>query len=79
MAVAQHGAPEAIVTDSGGVFLANHARRIYQALGIRKEEIARRQAWQNLLEAQFGTQARMADYAFAQAGSWDELLQVHEQ
>ena len=54
-------------------------RRIYATLGIRKEEIAKRQAWQNLLEAQFGTQARMADYAFARAGTWDELLRVHEQ
>lgn len=67
------------MTDSGGVFLANHAQRIYAALDIRKEEIARRQAWQNVLEAQFGTQARMADYAFARASTWDELLRVHEQ
>ncbi len=78
-AMRQWGLPECLVTDSGGVFLANHARRIYAALAIRKEEIAKRQAWQNLLEAQFGAQARMADYAFARAGSWDELLRVHEQ
>lgn len=78
-AMRQWGRPKGLVTDSGGVFLANHARRIYDALGIRKEEIAKRQAWQNLLEAQFGTQARMADYAFARADTWDELLRVHEQ
>lgn len=78
-AMRQWGRPEALVTDSGGVFLANHAQRIYAALDIRKEEIARRQAWQNVLEAQFGTQARMADYAFARASTWDELLRVHEQ
>lgn len=78
-AIRHWGIPDALVTDSGGVFLANHAQRIYAALGIRKEEIARRQAWQNLLEAQFGTQARMADYAFAQASTWDGLLRVHEQ
>ncbi len=77
-AMRAHGIPESLVTDSGGVFLANHIRRIYQALGIRKEEIARRQAWQNLLEANFGTQARMADYGFAAATTWEELLRVHE-
>lgn len=33
------GAPEALVTDSGFVFLANRANDIYRALGIRKEEI----------------------------------------
>ncbi len=78
-AIRAHGIPEALVTDSGGVFLANHIRRIYAALAIRKEEIARRQPWQNLLEANFGTQARMADYGFANAASWEELLRVHEQ
>ena len=78
-AMRAHGIPEALVTDSGGVFLATHSRRIYEALAIRKEEIARRQAWQNLLEANFGTQARMADYGFARAATWEELLRVHEQ
>jgi len=78
-AIRQWGAPEALVTDSGGVFLATHAQRIYATLGIRKEEIARRQAWQSLIEPNFGVQARMADYGFAQATSWEELLRVHEQ
>lgn len=78
-AMRAHGIPEALVTDSGGVFLANHIRRIYEVLGIRKEESARRQPWQNLLEANFGTQARMADYGFANVATWEALLQVHEQ
>lgn len=67
------------MTDSGGVFLANHIRRIYAALAIRKEEIARRQPWQNLIEANFGAQMRMADYGFASAATWEEILRVHEQ
>ena len=78
-AMRAHGIPEALVTDSGGVFLATHIRRIYETLAIRKEEIARRQAWQNLLEANFGTQGRMADDGFARAATWEELLRVHEQ
>ncbi len=78
-AIRQHGVPTALVTDSGGVFLANHAQRIYAALGIRKEEIARRQPWQNLIEANFGVQMRMADHGFAKAATWEELLRVHEQ
>jgi transposase InsO family protein len=78
-AIRQHGAPAALVTDSGGVFLANQAQRIYAALSIRKEEIARRQAWQSLIEANFGVQMRTADYHFAKAATWAELLRVHEQ
>ena len=67
------------MTDSGGVFLAAQAQRIYAALGIRKAEIARRQPWQNLIEANFGAQMRMADHGFARATSWENLLRVHEQ
>ncbi len=78
-AIRQHGVPTALVTDSGGVFLAHHAQRIYATLGIRKAEIARRQAWQSLIEANFGVQMRMADYHFAKATTWAELLRVHEQ
>jgi len=78
-AMRTHGIPEALVTDSGGVFLANHRQRIYAALAIRKEEIARRQPWQNLIETAFGVQRRMTDWALAQATSWPELLVAHDQ
>ncbi len=77
-AIRQHGTPEALVTDSGGVFLAAQAQRIYAALAIRKVEIARRQPWQNLIEANFGAQMRMADHGFAKAATWEDLLRVHE-
>ena len=78
-AIRQHGAPEALVSDSGGIFLAKQAKLIYAALGIRKEEIERRQPWQSLIEANFGVQSRMADWDFAKATTWAELLAVHEQ
>jgi transposase InsO family protein len=38
-AVRQHGAPGALVSDSGGIFLAKEAKRIYQALRMKKEQI----------------------------------------
>jgi transposase InsO family protein len=79
MGVRQHGAPEALVTDNGSVFLAKEAQRIYRALGIEKREIDRRQPWQSYIEAAFGVQRRMADWAFARATSWPELLAVHDQ
>jgi len=78
-AIRAHRILEALLTDSGGVFRANHIRRIYETPGIRKEEIARRQPWQNLIEANFGVQMRMTDYGFANAASWEELSRVHEQ
>lgn len=47
-------------------------------LGVVKHEIARRQAWQNYIEANFGIQRRLADWGFAHAGTWPELLAVHD-
>ncbi len=41
MAVWQHGAPEALVTDNGGVFLAREAQRIYQGSFGERENIVR--------------------------------------
>jgi transposase len=66
-ALRQHGAPEAIVSDSGGIFLAKEAKRIYRALGIQKRQIDLRQSWQSYIETTFNIQRRMADWHFAQA------------
>ncbi|GHO68354.1 hypothetical protein KSC_072460 [Ktedonobacter sp. SOSP1-52] len=46
-ALRNYGTPEAIVTDSGGVFYSKRAMAIYEALDIRKERIDPRQSWQN--------------------------------
>jgi putative transposase len=78
MAIQQHGAPEGLVTDGGSIFRAKQLLTILDRLGIQKHEIARRQAWQNYVEALFGVQRRMADWGFAHAGSWPELLAVHD-
>jgi putative transposase len=77
-ALHQHGAPEAIVSDSGGIFLAKEAKRIYRALGIQKREIDLRQSWQSYIETTFNIQRRMADWHFAQARTWAELQEAHE-
>jgi putative transposase len=77
-AIRQHGAPEALVSDSGGIFLATQARAIYRALGITKRQIARRQSWQSYIETAFNIQRRMADWHFSQASTWAELLEAHD-
>jgi len=46
-AIRKHGCPEALVSDHGGVFRDHRAMQIYNALGIQKKEIEKRQAWQN--------------------------------
>jgi transposase InsO family protein len=49
-AIRKHGCPEVLVSDSGSVFLDHNARQIYKALGIEKQEIEKRQSWQNYIE-----------------------------
>lgn len=77
-AVRVHGVPEVLVSDSGSVFRAGQARRLYATLGIDKREIARGRPWQNYIETAFGVMRRMADYAFTQATTWPEVHAVHE-
>jgi len=79
MAIRQHGAPEVLVSDSGGVFLAKQAQASDAALGIAKRAIARRQPWQHYLETTFNVQRRMADWDFARAMTWADLLAIHDQ
>jgi putative transposase len=76
-ALARFGAPSAIVSDGGGIFYCNQALDVYAALGIRKERIEKRQAWQNYIELHFNIARRMSDAKFAKATSWEEVLAVH--
>jgi len=76
-AIRQHGSPEARVSDSGSVFKAKQAMAVYEALGIKKAVIQKRQPWQSYIETAFNIQRRMADWDFAQAPTWAALLGVH--
>jgi putative transposase len=77
LAIRAYGAPEAIVTDSGGIFYSLRALAIYEALDIRKERIDPRQSWQNYIEAHFGIMRRIGDHRINQATSWEEIKQAH--
>jgi putative transposase len=77
-AIRKYGVPEVLVSDSGGVFLSHQAMRIYDALGIHKEQIDKGQPWQNYIETFFNVQRRMADWHFEKAQSWEDLLAAHE-
>ena len=77
-AVERYGAPEILVSDGAGIFKANQAKRIYRSLGISKEVIEKRKPWQNYVETTFKIQRRMADYYFAKAESWEELVAAHD-
>jgi transposase len=71
------GVPKAIVSDSGAIFSCHQALEVYKALGITKERIEKRQAWQNYIETHFNIFRRMADVKFATATSWEQALSLH--
>ncbi len=71
------GTPSALVSDGGGQFSSNQAMTVYSALGIRKERIEKRQAWQNYIESHFNIVRKMADAKFARARSWEEMITTH--
>ena len=53
--------------------------RRFRPYHAEPEPIRRRQPRQNYIEADFGVQRRLSDHDFAKAGSWPELLVVHDQ
>ncbi|TMC14056.1 MAG: hypothetical protein E6J34_24070 [Chloroflexi bacterium] len=66
-----------MVSDGGKIFSCNQALEVYKALGIKKEQIEKRQAWQNSRETHFNIIRLMADAKFAVATSWEEALSAH--
>jgi putative transposase len=78
-ALRRYGAPEAIVTDGGGIFYSTAALQLYDMLGIRKERIEAGKPWQNYAETLFSIQRRLADHGFSNARTWPEMLAEHQQ
>lgn len=76
-AIHVHGAPEALVSDGGAVFKANHAMEIYNHLEIKKEQIEHRKPWQDYVESHFAVMKRMEAYQLEQATSWEEFCDIH--
>jgi transposase InsO family protein len=77
-AIFNYGCPEALVSDSGMVFRSYQAMRIYDLLGIQKEQIEKGRPWQNYIETCFNVQRRMADWHFELAHTWEDLVAAHE-
>jgi transposase InsO family protein len=76
-ALAEYGCPAMVISDHGAVFQAGDYRRILRALEIEPTYIELRKPWQNLIEAQFKVQLRLADFKFEQAQTLDEIQTLH--
>src|SRR2546428_10898180 len=76
-ALSTYGCPEGIVSDHGAVVQAHDYVAILKALEIEPKYIELRKPWQNLIEAQFKVQLRLADFQFEQAGTAEEIQRLH--
>jgi len=76
-AVGLYGCPGGIVSDNGKVFTSNEYRAVLDALEVKPLYIEKGKPWQNLIEAQFKVQLRLADFKFERAGSLDGIETEH--
>jgi len=76
-ALSEYGCPEALVSDNGSVFTAGHYLAILHDLEMKPLHIEKGKPWQNLIEAQFKVQLRLADFQFEQAQTLGEVQNQH--
>ena len=76
-ALSQYGCPETIVSDNAGVFIAPQTQHILAELQIEPKYIEKGKPWENLIEAQFKIQLRIADHKFETAQTFDNIQERH--
>ena len=76
-ALAEYGCPRAIVSDNGSVFRAGDYLAILRALDIEPLHIEQGKPWQNMIEAHFKVQLRLADFHFEQAQTLEDVQNQH--
>jgi hypothetical protein len=76
----QYGAPEQLVSDSGGAYTSNDFKAVCRRLQIRHETIesTKGESYQNLMETHFNIQRRLYDYQFSLARTPVELERRHQ-
>jgi len=76
-ALAEYGCPAMVISDHGAVFRAEDYQTILRALEIEPTYIEQGKPWQNLIEAQFKVQLRLADFKFEHAQTFEEIQTLH--
>ena len=76
-ALAEYGCPAGLVSDNGAVFDAHVYKALLAALGIERCPIEKGQPWENLIEAQFKVQLRLADHKFEAAATLGAIQAEH--
>jgi transposase InsO family protein len=76
-ALSAYGRPEGIVSDNGSVFTSAAYEGLLEALQIEICHIEKGKPWQNLIEAQFKIERRLADAQVERAASLAQVQERH--
>jgi len=76
-AIAEYGRPDGMVSDNGSVFTSDVYESLLPKLEIEVCHIEKGKPWQNLIEAQFKVELRLADASFEQATTLEEIQERH--
>ncbi len=76
-ALAEYGKPEGLVSDNGSVFTSDAFEGLLTELDIAVCHIEKGKPWQDLAEAQFKIQLRIADAHFERAAGFAEIQDQH--
>lgn len=79
LALLQWGLWETVVSDNGSQFRSGAFGKANQGLGIEQHFCEKGRPWQNLIESQFGIQARLGEYLWRQCGDTEEAIEVHRE
>jgi len=76
----RYGAPQRMISDSGGAYISNEFEAVCARLEIDHKTIVSTQgeSWLNIMETHFNIQRRVYDYQFALTQSPTEFEQVHQ-
>ena len=76
----RYGAPETLISDSGGAFTSDAFEAVCRRLEIQHEPIVSThgESYKNLMETHFNIQRRLFDYQFSLTQTPAQLEQVHQ-
>jgi putative transposase len=68
-----------VVSDNGGQFVSHAFDRVNRRLQIYHHKNDKGHPWQNLIESQFGIQARIGEYGWERCHTVEEAIDLHRQ
>ena len=79
LALLQWGLWKTIVSDNGSQFTSNAFGKANHGLGIEQHFCEKGRPWQNLIESQFGIQARLGEYLWRNCEKVNEAVEIHRE